>query len=424
MDWYDYLTPEFKLDRKAYRVNERYAFDCPKCGKSKVYRLNHIKRKIKDLGFYECSTCRKQDSISRARDAFKKKYGVKNPFQLKSVHDKIKKTNKERYGVDCILKKPEIRNKLAVENGVDNVSQLPEVKSKVRSTMLKKYGGYNLDNFRDLVNKSIRQKAAELRKKWKTENGKICGHCKQFKHLNEYSSIRYPSSKCKVCTNLYHNEYSLIRKSLLGYINNAESFLGCSIDEFTEYIESQFEPGMTWENWSKDGWHLDHIIPLSLIDESNKHIIHNYRNFRPLWAKDNHRKNNSLPKLYILTGCFGVGKSTVSNKLLDKFTVLDKDQKADIYDIGRSSLDKPVIYQTSMKVTNDINLLNQFFDTSVIVIKESIDEIETRIISRGGTFKKSTVERRIKRMNGIAKKYGTFSGTADECFKYLKNQLC
>ena len=41
--------------------------------------------------------------------------------------------------------------------------------------------------------------------------------------------------------------------------------LGCSIVEFMFYIEGKFKEGMTWKNWGVDGWHIDHIIPLSFF---------------------------------------------------------------------------------------------------------------------------------------------------------------
>ena len=69
--------------------------------------------------------------------------------------------------------------------------------------------------------------------------------------------------------------------------------LGCSIEYFRDYLEALFQPGMTWNNWSRAGWHIDHIIPLSYFDmadpEQQKRAWH-YTNLQPLWAEDNRRK--------------------------------------------------------------------------------------------------------------------------------------
>jgi hypothetical protein len=62
------------------------------------------------------------------------------------------------------------------------------------------------------------------------------------------------------------------------------------------YLEKQFAPGMTWENYGIDGWHIDHIIPLSSakgdLDQLKK-LCH-YTNLQPLWAEDNLKKSNRL----------------------------------------------------------------------------------------------------------------------------------
>jgi 5-methylcytosine-specific restriction endonuclease McrA len=63
---------------------------------------------------------------------------------------------------------------------------------------------------------------------------------------------------------------------------------GCTRDEFKAHIESQFVEGMTWSNWSVDGWHIDHITPLS------KGGTNHYTNLQPLWAKDNLSKSDKL----------------------------------------------------------------------------------------------------------------------------------
>jgi hypothetical protein len=73
----------------------------------------------------------------------------------------------------------------------------------------------------------------------------------------------------------------------------AVRMLGCSMAEFVAYIESLWGDGMTWANWARDGWHIDHIIPFSafdMTDDEQRRAACHYTNLRPLWAKDNLRK--------------------------------------------------------------------------------------------------------------------------------------
>jgi hypothetical protein len=72
--------------------------------------------------------------------------------------------------------------------------------------------------------------------------------------------------------------------------------LGCTIDELKTYLESKFQTGMTWDNWSKDGWHIDHIKPLASFDLTDrKQMLEacHYTNLQPLWAKDNLAKSDN-----------------------------------------------------------------------------------------------------------------------------------
>ena len=73
--------------------------------------------------------------------------------------------------------------------------------------------------------------------------------------------------------------------------------LGCSVSELKVYLESKFQPGMTWNNWSIDGWHIDHIKPLSSFDLTDRKLLLeacHYTNLQPMWAKDNIIKRDKL----------------------------------------------------------------------------------------------------------------------------------
>ena len=65
--------------------------------------------------------------------------------------------------------------------------------------------------------------------------------------------------------------------------------LGCSMDEFRAHIESKWQAGMTWDNWTRKGWHVDHIKPLCSFDLPDpvqfKEACH-YTNLQPLWVRD------------------------------------------------------------------------------------------------------------------------------------------
>lgn len=66
--------------------------------------------------------------------------------------------------------------------------------------------------------------------------------------------------------------------------------LGCSLPELIAHLERQFRPGMSWDNWGRKGWHIDHIKPLRSFDltdpEQYRNACH-YTNLQPLWAREN-----------------------------------------------------------------------------------------------------------------------------------------
>ena len=71
--------------------------------------------------------------------------------------------------------------------------------------------------------------------------------------------------------------------------------LGCSVAELRDYLEKQFRPGMTWDNWSSSGWHIDHRIPLaSASNEVELLKLCHFTNLQPMWARDNISKGGTI----------------------------------------------------------------------------------------------------------------------------------
>ena len=90
--------------------------------------------------------------------------------------------------------------------------------------------------------------------------------------------------------------WTILKKQNTDKNNSTMELIGCSKEELIKHLESQFKEGMSWENWSLNGWHIDHIRPCSSFDLSDpaqvKECFH-YSNLQPLWAIENLKKSDS-----------------------------------------------------------------------------------------------------------------------------------
>lgn len=146
---------------------------------------------------------------------------------------------------------------------------------------------------------------------------KVCCVCKERKEVSDFRKdnrgIGGYSGRCKVCYNAAAKQRKksnpaykiadLLRNRLRCAIKNkskrgsAVRDLGCTIQELIVYLESKFDEGMTWDNYTHSGWHIDHIIPLAAFDLTDREQILkacHYTNLQPLWAKDNYRKSDNV----------------------------------------------------------------------------------------------------------------------------------
>ena len=81
-----------------------------------------------------------------------------------------------------------------------------------------------------------------------------------------------------------------IRKS-----RRTDELLGTDKVTARNYLESLFEPGMTWQNHGQ--WHIDHKIPCASFDlrcPVQQLACCYYKNLQPLWAIDNMKKGAKI----------------------------------------------------------------------------------------------------------------------------------
>jgi hypothetical protein len=116
-------------------------------------------------------------------------------------------------------------------------------------------------------------------------------------YMKEYNKIKYSSAENKI-------KYS-IRKSLLTYVkekkNRSIEYMGCDVNFFKLWIESNFDENMNWENHGIY-WHFDHIKPCSSYDltkDSEIYECYNWSNYRPFQKTENIHKSDKIDKKLI-----------------------------------------------------------------------------------------------------------------------------
>jgi hypothetical protein len=107
-------------------------------------------------------------------------------------------------------------------------------------------------------------------------------------YVKEYNSISFNKLKRAIRNSLQR----LLKCTDTFKMFKSIDYVGCSIYQLKDYIESKFKQGMSWENYGLNGWHIDHIKPLSSFTVDNIMEANHYTNLQPLWAKENLIKSN------------------------------------------------------------------------------------------------------------------------------------
>jgi len=139
-----------------------------------------------------------------------------------------------------------------------------------------------------------RERNRKLSRKWRVENRE-----RKNAYQNAYKRDRRTSDPAFALRHATSTRiYNALRDAVAGTRKYARALelLGCSAQEYVEYLEDLFEPGMTWENWTTDGWHVDHVIPVAGFDlatEEGQRAAFHFTNTRPMWAEENLSKGAS-----------------------------------------------------------------------------------------------------------------------------------
>lgn len=161
----------------------------------------------------------------------------------------------------------ECKRKEQIKTKLDNPEKLKEIYQRWYSKDINKKKHYirtkqYSNNHPEVLKKAIR--------KWKLKT--------------DYDNQRYKNDTNFKIKSILR---SRIYEALKGNIKKSSStkLLGCSIQNYKKYIESQFKPEMNWNNWGQI-WEIDHKLScsnfnLSKLGEQKK--CFNYKNTQPLF---------------------------------------------------------------------------------------------------------------------------------------------
>lgn len=243
---------------------------CSKCKEEKESSLFSKNKARYDGLFMWCKKCASDNQ---------KIYAKLNKEKIAQYSKEYNSKNKERRKEYKIKNKEKIKSqsKIYYQQNKDKYNQYTDRKKEYN----KRYYSLNKDKIK------ITEKNRYIKNKTKI-----------IQQKNEYVKNRKQKDhifKFRVCVRDSISKSFKRGKCLFKKNAKTETILGCTIEEFRLYIESKFTEGMSFENHGKNGWHLDHIIPVSIAQTEEEVIkLNHYTNFQPLWAEDNLRKSNKI----------------------------------------------------------------------------------------------------------------------------------
>ena len=350
-----------KKDAKTYQRGRKLLCHTPSHGTTKKCRICKIEKPLEEfnkwyLGKYgrkhECKACQNKDYKKYKHKIKKQSYALplgslkkctkckrEIPIDLFS-ENAVYRDGKGKQCKDCDRKAKAKQRKKNIEKlSLLPIASRPVTKICSRCKKTKDISAFNkasgsIDGLHCYCKQcsNIRTKLYSLKMKTSAHLivvSKKCRICKKEKPIEDFPKdlVRKDGrdNRCRVCLRKRNNKYEkhkkqvdpefrimcvlrsrvrcAVRDQFTKRAYKTEELVGCSVAYLIGYLESQFDDKMTWDNYGKDGWHIDHIKPCAAFDltqpEEQKKCF-NYKNLQPLWWPDNIRKRSWYKgKLYL-----------------------------------------------------------------------------------------------------------------------------
>lgn len=168
----------------------------------------------------------------------------------------------------------------------DNIERLKQYRKQYRkdnTESIKQWRKDNPEKMKQYRKDNAEHKRQYLKQYRKDNVERINQYQKQYTKQRRHSDQLY-----KMICNMRSR---LKRYSKLKGDYKTNELIGCSPVELRDWLEGQFQEGMSWDNNTKNGWHIDHILPLCVAETTEDlKILAHYTNLQPLWGIDNIKK--------------------------------------------------------------------------------------------------------------------------------------
>lgn len=233
---------------------------------NKCYQKHYKQKNKKPLKIKNCLHCNKQFSTELSKQLFCSKDCYVQSDYRKKLNKKIKESDKYKEWT-----------RQYYEKNKDIISEKQKKLIKTKKFIEKRKKRWASSSYKE------KEKQRKQTDKYK----------KQF---NKYITNRRSSDPVfKMMGNMRNRIIKFLKIKKMLKTNSTHKLIGCTPKELVVHLEKQFKPGMSWENHSSDGWHVDHIIPLdSAKNEEDVIRLCHYTNLQPMWASDNLKKSNKL----------------------------------------------------------------------------------------------------------------------------------
>jgi hypothetical protein len=138
-----------------------------------------------------------------------------------------------------------------------------------------------------------KERSDEWKKKYLSNNKD-----KINKYFRDYmKELRATSPHYRIKMNMSYAIWRGLRKNKFGH--SWQDLIPYTPKELMDHLESKFTDGMSWQNYGKGGWHIDHVIPQSYFKfDSYDHpafiACWSLSNLQPMWSNQNLSKGNRI----------------------------------------------------------------------------------------------------------------------------------